>query len=202
MKIIIGIRKSSPKGGKVEQFEMIRSGSGNANVIKNKVLRAIESNPEGNYEGTDEPVYDFYITDGTRKCVSNSFALAGEIVGVTDDKTLIEFNMDDNGNVIISKVETTSEGALPQQTTVDQLKKIRKQTKSVTIDDELSKLNNQGANIQFSRNPIDTGIESIQDYEISNKNFDKKHVFKRIKPFSDYMLPQITSHKKGKKSTK
>ena len=41
MKVIIGIRKSSPKGGKVEQFEMIRYGSGNANVIKNKVLRSI-----------------------------------------------------------------------------------------------------------------------------------------------------------------
>jgi hypothetical protein len=199
MKIIIGIRKSSPKGGKVEQFEMIRAGSGNVNVIKNKVLRAIESNPEGNYEGTDEPVYDFYITDGARKSVSNSFALAGEIVGVTDDKTLIEFNMDENGNVMISKVESTTEGALPQQTTVNQLKRIRKQTKSVTIDDELSKLDKQGANIQFSRNPIDTGIESIQDYEKSNKNFNKKHTFKRIKPFADYQLPQTTSHKKSKK---
>ena len=182
MKVIIGIRKSSPKGGKLEQFEMIRSGSGNANVIKNKVLRSIESNPDGNYEGTDEPVYDFYITDGARKSVSNSFALAGEIVGVTDDKTLIEFNMDEDGNVKISKVESTTEG-----------------TKGVTIDNELSKLNKQGANIQFSRNPIDTGIESIQDYEMSNKNFDKKHTFKRIKPFADYQLPQTKSHKKGKK---
>ena len=203
MKIIIGIRKSVPKGSKVEQFEMVRTSTGNANVIKNKVLRAIRSNPEGNYEDTIDPVYDFYVNDGGRKSVMNSVDLAGEIVGVTDEKTLIEFKKDGD-NITIEEVEDTSEGALPQQSTVDQLKRIRKQTKGVTIDDEISKLNTQGANIQFARNPIDTGIESIQDYEASNKNFDKDHIFKRIKPFHDFIGgPQHTSHlKKSNKKKK
>jgi hypothetical protein len=39
MKIIIGIRKSVPKGSKVEQFEMVRTSTGNDNVIKNKVFQ-------------------------------------------------------------------------------------------------------------------------------------------------------------------
>jgi hypothetical protein len=199
MKVIIGIRKSAPKGGKVEQFEMLRPGTGNSNVIKNKILRAIESDSDGNYPGTDEPIYDFYITDGNRKSVSNSFALAGEVVGVVDDKTLIEFNMDENGDVKISKVETTNEEQLPQESTVKQLEKIRKQTKSVTIDDELSKMSKQGANIQYSRNPIDTGIESYQDFERGNKDFDSKHKFTNIKPFKNFGVPQTNSHKKKNK---
>ena len=199
MKIIIGFRKSTPKGSGPNQFDMIKPGTGNTNIIRNKILRAMENEPDGNYDGTNDPVYDFYIIDGTRKSVTNSFDLAGEIVGVTDDKTLIEFNLDVDGSVKISKIETTNEEQLPQESTVKQLEKIRKQTKSVTIDDEVSKMSKQGANIQYARNPIDTGIESYQDYERNNKNFDKKHTFKRIKPFKNFCVPQVTSHKKKKK---
>lgn len=179
MKIIIGIRKSAPKGGKVEQFEMLRSGTGNANVIKNKVLRAIESDSDGNYKGTDEPVYDFYITDGSRKSVTNSFALAGEIVGVIDDKTLIEFNMDENGDVKISKVQATNEESLPQESTVKQLEKIRKISKNTDIGDKISDMNKEGANIQYIQNPIDKGIQSIQDYWKKNQKMFKIKKFKQ-----------------------
>jgi hypothetical protein len=201
MKIIIGIRKTSPKGGKVNQFEMVRS-TGNANVIKNKIFRYITNEPDGNYDGTDDPVYDLYINDNGVKRITNSVDLAGETVGVTDDKTLIEFKKVGD-NIRIERVEDTSEGALPQQSTVNQLKRIRKQTKGITIDDKISDMNKQGANIQYIRNPIDTGIESIQDHEIENKNFDAKHIFKRIKPFHDFIGgPQPNSHLKNKKNKK
>jgi len=53
---------------------------------------------------------------------------------------------------------------LPRQSTVDQLKKLRKLTKGTDIGDKISDMNKQGANIQYIHNPIDTGVESIEDY--------------------------------------
>ena len=54
--------------------------------------------------------------------------------------------------------------SLPRQHTVDQWNKLRKMTKGVDIGDRISDLNKQGANIQYIKNPIDTGIESIEQY--------------------------------------
>lgn len=53
---------------------------------------------------------------------------------------------------------------LPRQSTVNQLKRLRKITKGVDIGDRISDMNKQGANIQYIKNPIDTGIESIEHY--------------------------------------
>ncbi len=53
---------------------------------------------------------------------------------------------------------------LPRQSTVNQLKKLRKITKGIDIGDRISDMNKQGANIHYISNPIDTGIESIEDY--------------------------------------
>ena len=53
---------------------------------------------------------------------------------------------------------------LPRQSTVDQLKRLRRITKGIDIGDKISDMNKQGANIQYISNPIDTGIESIEDY--------------------------------------
>jgi hypothetical protein len=53
---------------------------------------------------------------------------------------------------------------LPRQSTVNQLKKLRKITKGIDIGDKISDMNKQGANIQYISNPIDTGIESIENY--------------------------------------
>jgi hypothetical protein len=53
---------------------------------------------------------------------------------------------------------------LPRKQTVDQLKRLRKLTKGIDIGDKISDMNKQGANIQYIKNPIDTGIESIEDY--------------------------------------
>jgi len=61
--------------------------------------------------------------------------------------------------------------ALPHKKSIDQLKKIRKMMKGIDIGDRVSDLNKQGANIIYSRNPIDSGIESFEDFEKHNKKF-------------------------------
>lgn len=91
-------------------------------------------------------------------------------------------------------VSDLNEEQLPQQSTVDQLKRLRKATKNVTIDDKISDMNKQGANIQYIRNPVDSGVESYQDFTKSGDNS-----FTKIKPFKDYIIPQSTSNKKNKK---
>lgn len=57
-----------------------------------------------------------------------------------------------------------SEGALPRRRSVNQLKKLRKATKGVDIGDKISDMNKQGANIHYIHNPVDTGVESYEDY--------------------------------------
>ena len=61
--------------------------------------------------------------------------------------------------------------ALPQQHTVDQLKRVRKLSKGIDIGDRISDMNKQGSNISYLRNPIDTGIESQQDWDKEQKKF-------------------------------
>jgi len=61
--------------------------------------------------------------------------------------------------------------SLPREQTVKQWEKLRKLTKGVDIGDRISDMNKQGANIQYIQNPIDTGIESYEDYEKHNKKF-------------------------------
>lgn len=67
------------------------------------------------------------------------------------------------------KFDELVEGALPRQSTVNQLKRLRKITKGVDIGDRISDMNKQGANIQYIQNPIDTGIESYEDYMSHSK---------------------------------
>ena len=87
-------------------------------------------------------------------------------------------------------IEEINEEGLPQKSTVNQLKKIKKTIDKEIggdIGDKISDMNNQGANIQYIQNPIETGIESIQDQEAENKNFDGKHNLKRLRTFKDFI---------------
>lgn len=99
--------------------------------------------------------------------------------------------------------------SLPQESTVKQLQRIRRLSKGIDIGDRISDMNKQGANVQYIRNPIDSGIESYQDFEKSNKNFEPYNVVSRSKPFhggfSGYGVPQdapIKKKSKKKRSTK
>jgi hypothetical protein len=57
-----------------------------------------------------------------------------------------------------------SEGALPRESSVRQLKALRKLTKKTDIGERISDMNKQGANIQYIQNPIDS-VESYEDYQ-------------------------------------
>jgi hypothetical protein len=61
--------------------------------------------------------------------------------------------------------------ALPRQNSVEKLKRVMKQSAKTDIGNRISDMNKQGANIQYIQNPIDTGIESYEDYEKHNKKF-------------------------------
>jgi hypothetical protein len=179
MKIIIGLRKSIPEGGKVDRFDAVISGTNNYDIVKNKILRIIRSNPVGNYEGLDDPMYDFCVLDDNKnKKMTNSVELLGETVGIIDDKTLIKFDLNDDGNIVITEVgdDIVNEN-LPQDSTVKQLKSIRKSTKKVTIDDEQKKIS------PYAENPIDNGVESYQQYQKRNV---KKYHLNTVKSFEDF----------------
>jgi len=60
---------------------------------------------------------------------------------------------------------------LPRQQSVEQLKKVMKVSAKTDIGNRISDMNKQGANIQYIQNPIDSGIESYEDYEKHNKKF-------------------------------
>ncbi len=66
--------------------------------------------------------------------------------------------------------EKTNE-ALPRQQSVDQLKRVMKISAKTDIGNRISDMNKQGANIQYIQNPIETGIESYEDFEKKNKKF-------------------------------
>ena len=76
------------------------------------------------------------------------------------------------------------EEALPQKKTVDQLKMVRKLSKGIDIGDRISNMNKEGQNITWIRNPIDTGIETQQDYDKSNRKFKQfRHIQNRLNAF-------------------
>ena len=66
--------------------------------------------------------------------------------------------------------EMTNE-ALPNKKTVNQLKKVMKMSAKTDIGNRISDMNKQGANLHYMQNPIETGIESREDYDEHNKKF-------------------------------
>ena len=75
--------------------------------------------------------------------------------------------------------------SLPNKHTVDQLKRVMKISTKTDIGNRISDMNKQGANIQYIQNPINTGIESYEDFQKHNKSFvpswNLKHL---LSPFS------------------
>jgi hypothetical protein len=61
--------------------------------------------------------------------------------------------------------------SLPNQKSVDQLKRVMKQSARTDIGNRISDMNKQGANIHYIQNPIENGIESREDYDEHNKKF-------------------------------
>jgi hypothetical protein len=61
--------------------------------------------------------------------------------------------------------------SLPNKETVNQLKKVMKMSAKTDIGNRISDMNKQGANLHYMQNPIETGIESKEDYDEHNKKF-------------------------------
>ncbi len=75
--------------------------------------------------------------------------------------------------------------ALPRQQSVEQLKRVMKLSKKTDIGQRISDMNKQGANIQYIQNPINSGIESYEDFEKKNKKFISSCNLKGLKPYKD-----------------
>lgn len=168
MKRIISVRFSPMSGHSREEFFR-----GVDSTVKRKIINLIKNEPDAEY--------DILIDEDGKKYIKKSSELVGQEINVMDDKTIAKF---EDGNITIEDI--VSEGALPQQRTVDQLKKLRKATKSVDIGDKISDMNKQGANIQYIHNPVDTGVESQQDFEKHNKSFQPGWNVKHIQPFKTF----------------
>ena len=189
MKTIISIRLKSEDPLKREQFIV-----GSGGTVQRKIINIIENDPYGDY--------DFLIQDSGAKgkYVRDTLQLQGEVINIVDESCLAEFTQDEEGYAII--LLNYNEGALPQQHTLDQLKMIRKKSRNTDIGDKISDMNKQGANIQYIRNPVDTGVETFQDYERSNKKFNPNWNLKRLKPFRDYQFDQTTSDRPTRRKRK
>lgn len=84
----------------------------------------------------------------------------------------------------ILRFSEISEGALPSDANLRQLKELRKKTKGIDIGDRIPNLKKQGANLHFDKNVIDDYIETQEDFEKHNKKFIPGWNFKHlISPF-------------------
>ena len=106
--------------------------------------------------------------------------LVGQSIIICDGPWMAQFNEDGTIDVVIGTNES-----LPRQQSVDQLKRVMKMSAKTDIGNRISDMNKQGANVQYIQNPIDSGIESYEDFEKKNKTFvpswNLKHL---LSPFS------------------
>lgn len=153
--------------------------------VKGKIKSLIERNRGDEFQ--------FVIDDAGVKTVKEfspeniNPELVGKEVEITDPTLFAKFNEDGTIDVVFEKTNES----LPRQSTVDQWKKLRKMTKGVDIGDRISDMNKQGANIEYIHNPVDTGIESYEDYEKKNKSFVPSWNLK-------HLLSPYAHQKKGK----
>ena len=101
----------------------------------------------------------------------------------------------------IFKFEEFVNESLPQQKSIDQLNMVRKISKGTDIGDRISDMNKQGSNLDYIRNPIDSGVESYQDYMYNNKDFDMENPLNNMKkgPHISYVGPQVKKKYKKEK---
>ena len=116
--------------------------------------------------------------DGANTGERQEKMLSGMELPIIHPSHLAKFNADGT----IEVIEVSNEGALPRESTVKQLEKIRKATKSTTIDDTTPKM--KGANLGYEGNTVDRGVESYEDFEKNNKSFVPGWNLKHLKsPF-------------------
>lgn len=135
-------------------------------TLTNKIKSLVENNFDDNFHFVVDQ-------DGVKRVIefgpdSIDKDLVGQIIPIREGRYSVKFNEDGTLNIIEGSEVNES---LPRQKSVDQLKALRKLTKGVDIADRIPDLMKQGANIHYSRNVIDSGIESYEDFEKKNKSF-------------------------------
>lgn len=135
--------------------------------IKSKIKALIEKNPKD--------IFQFVIDDAGIKTIkefgpdSINDLLVGKEIQICEGPFFAIFR--ENGDIDVRIIGEPTNESLPRKQTVSQWKKLRSMTKGIDIGDRVSDMNKQGANIQYIQNPIDTGIESYEDFETKNKSF-------------------------------
>jgi hypothetical protein len=76
--------------------------------------------------------------------------------------------------------------SLPNEKSIKQLKMVAKLSKKTDIGNRISDMNKEGANIHWIQNPIETGIESREDYEKNGR--------KQVKHFKEFNESFKDSH--------
>jgi len=136
---------------------------------------SVKGRIKGLIEKNKEDIFHFVIDDDGVKTVKEfgpdniNPELVNQSIIILDGPYYAKFN--DDGTINIVEAAEPIEESLPRERSVKQLKKLRAMTKGIDIGDRISDLNKQGANIDYYRNPIDSGIESFEDFEKNNKKF-------------------------------
>jgi len=164
MKTIISIRKWNIDPSKKEEFPKADS---------QYILDRLKMDPVSSEKN---PKWEFLVDEYGNNSEKNPNDLVGEIVGVVDNNMVfLDFERSSEGRIEINRIELTKE-SLPRESTVNQLKKIKRQMNKEIggdIGDKISDMNKQGANIMFIRNPIENEIESYENYEKLNRKLFK-----------------------------
>ena len=158
---------------------------------KTKIRRIIREKKAS--ESSEQGDIQFVIKDGG---VSRVWEFGPENIDSEDFNKLVELGIlpiengvgfvifKKDGSIDFSDFEPTNE-ALPRKSTVDQLKRVMKMSAKTDIGNRISDMNKQGANIQYIQNPINSGIESYEDFEKHNKKFIPSWNLKHLmSPFS------------------
>jgi hypothetical protein len=141
----------------------------------------IRINPDGHnidvIKDVCSNVIDYMDTQGYKTVITQSIIripLQKAIDGINNSNypIFLSFFKEDNVNE-----------SLPNKKSIDQLKMVRKLSKGIDIGDKISDMTKQGANISYIQNPIETGIESYEDFENKNKSFVPSWNLKHLKPF-------------------
>lgn len=161
-------------------------------LLPRSIERMINQNSGQNFDFKLEVAIDGKTTSVIKsfgpdfKGQSDFEILNGQILPIFGNRKIVtsglKFNKDGTLTIVKSDKIPNNEGALPRQSTVDQLNKIRKATKSTTIDDSIPKM--KGANLGYEGNVVDKGIESYEDFQKKNKSFIPGWNLKHLKsPF-------------------
>jgi hypothetical protein len=133
----------------------------------------------------------FYTEISVKTYSANSYESVKSIEELENDAKYIHYKLH---YIILRFSHNYLNESLPNKRSVDQLERVMKISAKTDIGNRISDMNKQGANIHYIQNPIETGIESREEYDKHNKSFRPSWNLKNVEPFKKYK-----SKKKKKK---